>query len=75
MSLLLNEEQEMLRASARDFLRENSPVSQLRKLRDNHDPAGFPARCGRALPTWATPACWYPKPSVARVSAWSKPAC
>jgi alkylation response protein AidB-like acyl-CoA dehydrogenase len=41
MSLLLNEEQEMLRASARDFLRENSPVSQLRKLRDNHDPAGF----------------------------------
>jgi alkylation response protein AidB-like acyl-CoA dehydrogenase len=41
MPLLLNEEQEMLRDSARDFLRENAPVSQLRKLRDSRDPAGF----------------------------------
>ncbi len=41
MPLLLNEEQMMLRDSARDFLRENAPVSQLRKLRDSHDPAGF----------------------------------
>jgi alkylation response protein AidB-like acyl-CoA dehydrogenase len=41
MSLLLNEEQDMLRDSARDFLRENAPVSQLRKLRDSRDPAGF----------------------------------
>jgi alkylation response protein AidB-like acyl-CoA dehydrogenase len=41
MTLLLNEEQEMLRDSARDFLRENAPVSQLRKLRDSRDPAGF----------------------------------
>jgi len=41
MSLLLNEEQTMLRDSARDFLRENAPVAQLRQLRDSHDPAGF----------------------------------
>jgi len=41
MPLLLNEEQEMLRDSARDFLRENAPVAQLRQLRDSHDPAGF----------------------------------
>ena len=27
--------------SARDFLRENAPVSQLRQLRDSQDPAGF----------------------------------
>ena len=41
MPLLLNEEQTMLRHSARDFLRENAPVSQLRKLRDSRDAAGF----------------------------------
>ncbi|MGL6112006.1 MAG: acyl-CoA dehydrogenase family protein [Rubrivivax sp.] len=41
MALVLSEEQTMLRDSARDFLRENAPVSQLRKLRDSHDPAGF----------------------------------
>jgi alkylation response protein AidB-like acyl-CoA dehydrogenase len=41
MALLLNEEQAMLRDSARDFLRENAPVSQLRQLRDSNDPAGF----------------------------------
>jgi len=47
MSLLLNEEQTMLRDSARDFLRENAPVAQLRRLRDSDDPAGF------AGPTWS----------------------
>lgn len=48
MSLLLNEEQTMLRDSARDFLAENAPVAQLRQLRDSHDPAGFSG------PTWAS---------------------
>jgi alkylation response protein AidB-like acyl-CoA dehydrogenase len=41
MTLLLNEEQTMLRDSARSFLAENAPVAQLRQLRDSHDPAGF----------------------------------
>jgi alkylation response protein AidB-like acyl-CoA dehydrogenase len=41
MSLLLNEEQSMLRDSARAFLTENAPVAQLRQLRDSRDPAGF----------------------------------
>ncbi len=41
MALLLNEEQAMLRDSARSFLAENAPVAQLRQLRDSHDPAGF----------------------------------
>jgi alkylation response protein AidB-like acyl-CoA dehydrogenase len=41
MSLLLNEEQALLRDSARSFLAENAPVAQLRQLRDGHDPAGF----------------------------------
>jgi len=41
MSLLLNEEQAMLRDSARSFLAEVSPVSELRRLRDDRDADGF----------------------------------
>ena len=41
MALILNEEQTQLRDSARDFLAEQSPVSQLRALRDRHDADGF----------------------------------
>ena len=41
MSLLLNEEQTMLRDSVRSFLADNAPVAQLRQLRDQRDPAGF----------------------------------
>ena len=48
MPLLLNEEQSMLRDSARSFLAENAPVAQLRQLRDGHDPAAagtWPSTC------------------------------
>ncbi|HET7794800.1 MAG TPA: acyl-CoA dehydrogenase family protein [Rhizobacter sp.] len=41
MALVLTEEQNMLRDSARSFLADNAPVSQLRKLRDSHDADGF----------------------------------
>jgi len=41
MALLLTEEQTMLRDSARDFLAEQAPVSQLRKLRDSRDVDGY----------------------------------
>ena len=41
MSLLLTEEQTMLRDSARAFLADNAPVAQLRELRDANDPGGF----------------------------------
>ena len=41
MSLILTEEQTMLRDSARDFLSERAPVSQLRSLRDTQDATGF----------------------------------
>ena len=41
MALVLNEEQSQLRDSARNFLAEQSPVSQLRALRDNADADGF----------------------------------
>ena len=38
MALILNEEQQMLRDSARDFLGERAPVSHLRSLRDEDNP-------------------------------------
>jgi len=41
MPLVLTEEQEMLRDSARGFLDEKAPVSALRKLRDANDESGF----------------------------------
>ncbi len=47
MSLVLTEEQELLRNTAREFIGENSPVKELRRLRDDQDATGF----SRAL--WA----------------------
>src|ERR1035437_2800130 len=41
MSLILTEEQAMLRDSAREFLADKSPVTQLRQLRDTRDASGF----------------------------------
>ena len=41
MPLVLTEEQEMLRDSARGFLDEKAPVAALRKLRDTNDETGF----------------------------------
>ncbi len=41
MTLLLSEEQSMLRDSARSFLADSAPVAQLRQLRDSGNPAGF----------------------------------
>ena len=41
MPLILSDEQTMLRDSARSFLAEQSPVSQLRQLRDSRDASGF----------------------------------
>ena len=41
MPLVLNDEQNLLRDSARGFLAKNAPVSHLRKLRDQRDETGF----------------------------------
>jgi alkylation response protein AidB-like acyl-CoA dehydrogenase len=41
MALVLNEEQSMLRDSARGFIGDNAPVAHLRKLRDDKDATGF----------------------------------
>ncbi len=41
MALVLNEEQRILRDSAKDFLTANTPVESLRKLRDSKDTLGY----------------------------------
>ncbi len=41
MALVLNEEQQLLQQTAREFVSENLPVTHLRALRDGKDPDGF----------------------------------
>jgi alkylation response protein AidB-like acyl-CoA dehydrogenase len=41
MTLVLNEEQLMLKESAMSFLQQRAPVSHMRELRDNNDPNGY----------------------------------
>ena len=41
MPMILNEEQTMLRETAKEFCSNNAPISQLRKLRDEDSPHGF----------------------------------
>lgn len=41
MPLVLNEEQSMLKDAAKDFCTNNTPITQLRRLRDEKDESGF----------------------------------
>jgi len=41
LALVLSEEQELLQQTAREFIREHSPVTKFRALRDAQDPIGF----------------------------------
>ncbi|MDR3534092.1 MAG: acyl-CoA/acyl-ACP dehydrogenase [Rhodopila sp.] len=41
MALILSSEAQMVRDTALDFFRERSPITALRKLRDDNDPVGF----------------------------------
>ncbi len=47
MPMILNDEQNMLKDSAKEFCADNAPIAQLRKLRDDDSPDGFDR------PTWA----------------------
>lgn len=41
MPLVINEEQQLLKTSAKDFLKENSPIEKLRQLRDAKNATGY----------------------------------
>jgi alkylation response protein AidB-like acyl-CoA dehydrogenase len=49
MALILNEEQTLVRDSARSFLADKAPVAHLRKLRDSRDPDGFSRELWKAF--------------------------
>jgi alkylation response protein AidB-like acyl-CoA dehydrogenase len=49
MALVLNEEQSMLRDSARGFISDKAPVSHLRQLRDAKDASGFSRELWKAF--------------------------
>ena len=49
MPMILNEEQNMLRDSARDFCSNSMPISQLRKLRDDRSADGFDRDTWKAM--------------------------
>src|SRR6201989_1478428 len=49
MALVLNEEQSMLRDSARGFIGDKAPVSHLRQLRDSKDATGFSRELWKAF--------------------------
>jgi alkylation response protein AidB-like acyl-CoA dehydrogenase len=49
MALVLNEEQSMLRDSARGLISGKAPVSHLRQLRDSRDPTGFSRELWRSF--------------------------
>jgi alkylation response protein AidB-like acyl-CoA dehydrogenase len=49
MPLILSEEAQMVRETAFDFFRERSPITALRKLRDDNDPDGFSRELWRQM--------------------------
>jgi alkylation response protein AidB-like acyl-CoA dehydrogenase len=61
MALILNEEQELLRDTAREFVKENSPVAALRKLRDDADPLGYSAELWKQMAELGWPGILFPE--------------
>ncbi len=49
MPMILNEEQNMLKDSAKDFCTNNAPIEQLRKLRDDNNADGFDRDTWKAM--------------------------
>ena len=49
MNLVINEEQQMLKTSAKEFLKEKSPVAALRKLRDTKEPNGYDVELWKSM--------------------------
>ena len=49
MPMILNEEQNMLKDSAKDFCTSNAPIGQLRELRDTDSAQGFDSATWNAM--------------------------
>ena len=49
MALVINEEQQLLKSSAKELLKERSPIVQLRHLRDTADATGYDKNLWREM--------------------------
>ena len=61
MKLILNEEQQMLRDSAKDFAEQKTPVSHFRGLRDNKDPLNWDKEIWKEMTTLGWPGILIPE--------------
>ena len=69
MTLVLNEEQQMLKESARGFLAEFAPVAELRKQRDAGSETGYGDKLWLRWQIWAGRQSWFPKPMAVWILA------
>ncbi|MFK8005090.1 MAG: acyl-CoA dehydrogenase family protein [Saprospiraceae bacterium] len=49
MNLVINEEQQMLKTSAKEFLKNKAPIEALRKLRDSNNPNGYDSQLWKEM--------------------------
>lgn len=61
MALVLTEDQQMLKTSAADFVKRESPVSRLRQLRDSDDPVGYSPKVWAKMAELGWPAILVPE--------------
>ena len=61
MPMILNEEQNMLKDTAREFCTENAPIAQLRKLRDDDNPDGYDRDTWRSMAELGWPGIPFPE--------------
>ena len=61
MPLVLTEEQQMLKSSARELLQEKAPILQLRQLRDEKDPIGYDPTLWKEMAEMGWPALIIPE--------------
>lgn len=61
MALVLSEDQQMLKTSAADFVKKESPVTRMRALRDSEDPVGYSPKVWAKMAELGWPAILLPE--------------
>ena len=61
MALVLTEDQQMLKSSAADFVKKESPVTRVRQLRDSDDPIGYSPQVWAKMAALGWPAILLPE--------------
>jgi alkylation response protein AidB-like acyl-CoA dehydrogenase len=61
MALILTEEQALLQETAREFVQDNSPVAELRRLRDEKGPTGYSEELWKEIAELGWPGILFPE--------------